>query len=149
MSAGPNNAGSYHSKPYETAFFSDGFDNYKSGETTHTAPIHLATLPRVTAVAAVWRRRHGADYGKFFLNWYSNALIAHGDRVLAAAKQAFPSTALAGKVAGIHWWYKDQSHAAELTAGYYNTYVGLCLCLLSLSLCDHLAHLVVGDACTW
>jgi hypothetical protein len=50
--AGPNNAGSYHSKPYETAFFSDGFDNYKSGVTTLTAPIYSATLP-VTAVAAV------------------------------------------------------------------------------------------------
>ncbi len=26
------------------------------------------------------------------------------------------------KVAGIHWWYKSVSHAAELTAGYYNTH---------------------------
>lgn len=25
------------------------------------------------------------------------------------------------KVAGIHWWYRTRSHAAELTAGYYNT----------------------------
>ena len=24
------------------------------------------------------------------------------------------------QVSGIHWWYKDASHAAELTAGYYN-----------------------------
>ena len=24
------------------------------------------------------------------------------------------------KVSGIHWWYKHDSHAAELTAGYYN-----------------------------
>merc|ERR1712146_490388 len=28
---------------------------------------------------------------------------------------------IAGKVAGIHWWYKSPHHAAELTAGYYNT----------------------------
>ena len=27
---------------------------------------------------------------------------------------------LAIKVAGIHWWYKSRSHAAEMTAGYYN-----------------------------
>ncbi|KAJ6824107.1 beta-amylase [Iris pallida] len=27
---------------------------------------------------------------------------------------------LAVKVSGIHWWYRDDSHAAELTAGYYN-----------------------------
>lgn len=24
------------------------------------------------------------------------------------------------QVSGIHWWYKDESHAAELTAGFYN-----------------------------
>lgn len=29
---------------------------------------------------------------------------------------------LAIKVAGIHWWYKSRSHAAEMTAGYYNYY---------------------------
>lgn len=28
---------------------------------------------------------------------------------------------LVAKVAGIHWWYHTESHAAELTAGYYNT----------------------------
>mmetsp|Transcript_117582 Transcript_117582/g.366271 ORF Transcript_117582/g.366271 Transcript_117582/m.366271 type:complete len:155 (-) Transcript_117582:119-583(-) len=28
---------------------------------------------------------------------------------------------IAGKVSGIHWWFKDQTHAAEVTAGYYNT----------------------------
>ncbi|KAF6154709.1 hypothetical protein GIB67_003769, partial [Kingdonia uniflora] len=27
---------------------------------------------------------------------------------------------LAAKVSGIHWWYKEDNHAAELTAGYYN-----------------------------
>ncbi|KAI5079246.1 hypothetical protein GOP47_0004725 [Adiantum capillus-veneris] len=25
-----------------------------------------------------------------------------------------------GKVPGVHWWYKSKSHAAEVTAGYYN-----------------------------
>ena len=29
--------------------------------------------------------------------------------------------ALLGKVAGIHWWYDTYSHAAECTAGYFNT----------------------------
>ena len=24
------------------------------------------------------------------------------------------------QISGIHWWYKDETHAAELTAGYYN-----------------------------
>lgn len=31
------------------------------------------------------------------------------------------SLCLALKIAGIHWWYGSRSHAAELTAGYYNT----------------------------
>ena len=26
------------------------------------------------------------------------------------------------KLAGVHWWWKTASHAAELTAGYYNTW---------------------------
>lgn len=25
-------------------------------------------------------------------------------------------------MAGIHWWYKTESHAAELTSGYYNLF---------------------------
>lgn len=29
--------------------------------------------------------------------------------------------ALGIKLAGVHWWFKSRSHAAELTAGYYNT----------------------------
>ena len=29
-----------------------------------------------------------SEYGRFFLGWYSGALLAHGDRVLAAAAQA-------------------------------------------------------------
>lgn len=29
--------------------------------------------------------------------------------------------ALSIKIAGIHWWYRTRSHAAELTAGYHNT----------------------------
>ncbi|KAL6990359.1 Leucine-rich repeat receptor-like serine/threonine-protein kinase bam2, partial [Sarracenia purpurea var. burkii] len=77
-------------------------------------------------------------YGRFFLNWYSRLLVDHGDRVLALANLAFEGTCIAAKVnqlcgsiglydevgfsllSGIHWWYKTASHAAELTAGFYN-----------------------------
>jgi hypothetical protein len=40
-----------------------------------------------------------------------------------AAPAPVPSSAplLTLKIAGIHWWFKSRSHAAELTAGYYNT----------------------------
>jgi len=62
------------------------------------------------------------DYGKFFLDWYSSALKDHGRRVLGKAQEVFQNKlAISGKVAGIHWWYGHDSHAAEATAGYYNT----------------------------
>nr|BAN42184.1 beta-amylase, putative [Entamoeba invadens] len=90
--ASPPNAGTYNSKPpSSTGFFGSGSDNYKS------------------------------EYGKFFLNWYHQQLIKHAENILSSAKSVFGSLAIAGKVAGIHWWYNDNSHAAELTAGYYNT----------------------------
>ncbi|GAQ79925.1 beta-amylase [Klebsormidium nitens] len=75
-------------------------------------------------------------YGRFFLEWYSQSLIKHGDRVMAAACKAFygaesfegpkrkqkqGEAKVSLKCAGIHWWYKSRSHGAELTAGYYNT----------------------------
>lgn len=59
-------------------------------------------------------------YGRFFLNWYSQALVDHGNRVLSMAKLAFEGSCIAAKISGIYWWYKTASHAAELAAGYYN-----------------------------
>ncbi|XP_023514236.1 beta-amylase 7-like isoform X2 [Cucurbita pepo subsp. pepo] len=85
---GPDNAGSYSSRPHETGFFCDGGD-------------------------------YDGYYGRFFLNWYSQVLVDHGDLVLYLAKLAFEGTHIVAKV-GIHWWYKTASHAAELTAGFYN-----------------------------
>ncbi|CAI9093418.1 OLC1v1028917C1 [Oldenlandia corymbosa var. corymbosa] len=62
-------------------------------------------------------------YGEFFLEWYSGLLILHGDRICSEAETIFRGTKvnMSGKVAGIHWHYGTQSHASELTAGYYNT----------------------------
>ncbi|XP_031392233.1 beta-amylase 7 isoform X3 [Punica granatum] len=59
-------------------------------------------------------------YGRFFLGWYSQMMIDHGDRILSMAKLAFEGTCIAAKLSGIHWWYRTASHAAELTTGYYN-----------------------------
>ncbi|KAJ0447903.1 putative beta-amylase [Helianthus annuus] len=63
-----------------------------------------------------------SDKGKFFLTWYSSKLIIHGDQILDEANKALLGckVKLACKISGIHWWYKDDTHAAELTAGYYN-----------------------------
>ncbi|RZB83633.1 beta-amylase-like [Glycine soja] len=60
--------------------------------------------------------------GKFFLTWYSNKLLIHGDEILDKANSVFLGckVKLAAKIAGIHWLYKSKSHAAELTSGYYN-----------------------------
>nr|XP_016487646.1 PREDICTED: beta-amylase-like [Nicotiana tabacum] len=62
------------------------------------------------------------EKGKFFLTWYSSKLLLHGDQILDEANKVFLGckVKLSAKVAGIHWWYKDASHAAELTSGYYN-----------------------------
>ncbi|MCO5564804.1 hypothetical protein L7F22_018472 [Adiantum nelumboides] len=72
-----------------------------------------------------FRREGGwnSPYGEFFLGWYSNMLLAHGERILVAAESIFRDTGvkLSGKVAGIHWHYGARSHPSELTAGYYNT----------------------------
>ena len=51
------------------------------------------------------------------------------DAACAAAQQAdghlvyeFEAACYLGaKLAGVHWWFKSRAHAAELTAGYYNT----------------------------
>lgn len=90
--SGPHDSGHYNQFPEDTGFF----------------------------------RRNGTwttEYGQFFLEWYSSKLLEHGDRILAAATGIFQGTGakLSGKVAGIHWHYRTRSHAAELTAGYYNT----------------------------
>lgn len=89
---GPHDSGQYNQFPEDTGFF-------KRNGTWNT------------------------EYGHFFLNWYSQKLMEHGDQILAAAQGIYRGTGakLSGKVAGIHWHYNTRSHAAELTAGYYNT----------------------------
>ncbi|KAL1827133.1 hypothetical protein DCAR_0206292 [Daucus carota subsp. sativus] len=89
---GPHDSGHYNQFPEDTGFF-------KKDGTWNT------------------------EYGKFFLEWYSGKLIEHGDKILSAARGVFQGTGakLSGKIAGIHWHYRTRSHAAELTAGYYNT----------------------------
>eukprot|EP00201_Polytomella_parva_P022910 CAMPEP_0175042908 /NCGR_PEP_ID=MMETSP0052_2-20121109/2854_1 /TAXON_ID=51329 ORGANISM="Polytomella parva, Strain SAG 63-3" /NCGR_SAMPLE_ID=MMETSP0052_2 /ASSEMBLY_ACC=CAM_ASM_000194 /LENGTH=686 /DNA_ID=CAMNT_0016305831 /DNA_START=125 /DNA_END=2182 /DNA_ORIENTATION=+ len=59
--SGPPNAGHYNSTPEDAPFFQEHqWGGYDS------------------------------DYGKFFLTWYSQALIHHGDLLLSAARRVFP-----------------------------------------------------------
>lgn len=66
-----------------------------------------------------------SPYGEFFLTWYSQMLLDHGERILSSAATVFANTGvkISVKIAGIHWHYGSRSHAPELTAGYYNTRV--------------------------
>ncbi|MED6162793.1 Inactive beta-amylase 9, variant 2 [Stylosanthes scabra] len=64
-----------------------------------------------------------SSYGDFFLSWYSNQLIAHGDSLLSLASSSFGDTGVTiyGKIPLMHSWYGTRSHPSELTAGFYNT----------------------------
>ncbi|KAH9604919.1 hypothetical protein KSS87_015350 [Heliosperma pusillum] len=96
---GPHDAGSYNSFPSGTPFFESGEKSFLS------------------------------DYGDFFLEWYSGKLILHADAILGKAADLLKkyqrndqtSVLLVAKIGEVYWWYKTVSHAAELTAGYYNT----------------------------
>ncbi|KAF7150609.1 hypothetical protein RHSIM_Rhsim02G0049200 [Rhododendron simsii] len=92
-STGPTDAGHYNNWPEDTNFFRKEGGGWNS------------------------------PYGDFFLTWYSQMLLNHGDRILSSAKAIFENTGvkISVKVAGIHWHYGTRSHAPELTAGYYNT----------------------------
>ena len=62
-------------------------------------------------------------YGDFFLSWYANQLITHGDSLLSLAASTFGDTGVTvyGKIPLMHSWYGTRSHPSELTAGFYNT----------------------------
>ncbi|XP_054806047.1 inactive beta-amylase 9 [Prosopis cineraria] len=63
-----------------------------------------------------------SPYGNFFLSWYSDMLVAHGDRLLSIAATTFDcQVSVYGKIPLMHSWYRTRSHPSELTAGFYNT----------------------------
>ncbi|CAN1283931.1 Inactive beta-amylase 9 [Linum perenne] len=62
-------------------------------------------------------------YGDFFLSWYSNQLLTHGDRLLSMASDVFTTTGVAthGMIPLMHSWYRTRSRGLENTAGFYNS----------------------------
>ncbi|KAL2341169.1 hypothetical protein Fmac_009109 [Flemingia macrophylla] len=64
-----------------------------------------------------------STYGDFFLSWYSNQLITHGNNLLSLASATFGDSGVTihGKIPLMHSWYGTRSHPSELTAGFYNT----------------------------
>ncbi|XP_042509501.1 beta-amylase 1, chloroplastic-like [Macadamia integrifolia] len=91
--SGPTDAGHYNNWPEDTQFFRKEGGGWNS------------------------------PYGEFFLSWYSDMLLNHGEMILSSAKSIYEGTGVkfSVKVAGIHWHYGSRSHPPELTAGYYNT----------------------------
>ncbi|PKA62266.1 Inactive beta-amylase 9 [Apostasia shenzhenica] len=62
-------------------------------------------------------------YGDFFLSWYSEQLLLHGDRLLSVASKVFDDlpVRLSAKVPLLHYWHRSRSRPAELISGFYNT----------------------------
>jgi len=88
-----------------------------------TPPTDAGTYNDTPWVAPFFRRFGGwrTPRGRFFLTWYADALVRHGDDVLAAVRSVVPARGplrLAVKVSGIHWWRSTASRAAEATCGY-------------------------------
>ncbi|PIM98991.1 Beta-amylase [Handroanthus impetiginosus] len=92
----------------------------------HTGPTDAGHYNNWPEDTNFFRREGGWDgpYGEFFLSWYSQMLLDHGERILQSANCIFKNkntVKISVKIAGIHWHYGTRSHAPELTAGYYNT----------------------------
>lgn len=88
----------YNDEPSKSLFFNDNAKNFNNGSTS--------------------------DYGSFFVQWYSNRLVQHGASILSQAssmlKTFSPNVTLAARVGCVYWLSADDSHAAEITAGYSN-----------------------------
>ncbi|CAN6312764.1 unnamed protein product [Urochloa humidicola] len=71
--------------------------------------------------SAFFRGSSKTAYGEFFLSWYAGELLAHGDRVLAAASRAFdgaPAVEISAKVPLL----RGSSAAEAATAGFHGGY---------------------------
>ncbi|KAL6581910.1 Beta-amylase 1, chloroplastic [Orobanche minor] len=92
----------------------------------HTGPTDAGHYNNWPEDTNFFRKEGGGwdgPFGEFFLSWYSQLLLDHGERVVQSATNIFRNNAvkISVKIAGIHWHYGTRSHAPELTAGYYNT----------------------------
>ena len=111
---GPHDSGHYNSHSSETGFFKSYGGSWDTGAwwgfqlstaaavplgavhaAMHAASIHLL-LPR--CLTQLRSAAAAAEYGRFFLDWYSGLLIQHADRLLGAARQV---RSAAGMPAGL------------------------------------------------
>jgi beta-amylase len=62
------------------------------------------------------------DYGQFFLSFYSEELVKHGDRMIKSAHNAirskYPDVELEMRIPNTYWWNHCESRPAQTTSGY-------------------------------
>lgn len=98
-----------HSEPFLGGARDGG--GYRSSLDSFTASPRSGVLVDSGAVAVVASTLQGG-----VAEASTAAVEAAGSRVSGGGE-----VSLTLKMAGIHWWFRSRSHAAELTAGYYNT----------------------------
>ncbi|KAF3793571.1 Beta-amylase 2 [Nymphaea thermarum] len=135
---GPDNAGTYNLQPHETGFFCDGgdYDSYYGRFfVTWYCQVLIDHADRVLSLARL------AFEGTCIAVKVCELLLPSGKRIFvpsSSTSSGYLSTLFDvllamypvyervadsmfnEQLSGIHWWYKTASHAAELTAGFYN-----------------------------
>jgi beta-amylase len=58
------------------------------------------------------------EYGKWYIKWYHDVLVKHISDYCKVMREGFgPDIRVVGKLAGLHWWYKNPTHCVETTCG--------------------------------
>lgn len=130
---GPQDGGSdmVQSPGASDSLFADGYAStlsprslYRGEASTGSSDAMLAVpdptvqAPRTQQGSELLLSSRPASYSSFKSSSVSEGLNSLED--WSWPSPAGPPVALTLKVAGVHWWYRTRSHAAELTAGYYN-----------------------------
>ena len=136
--AGPHDAGTYNCLPHDTGFFcANGnwaseygrfFLNWYSGELISHGDRMLTVATEVFGPCIDNSKENPKDnkqdgqsvtFGQVWHRLTGNigSQVHHSS---STPKERMVQLSL--KCSGVHWWFLSRSHAAELTAGYYNTH---------------------------
>ena len=142
--AGPHDAGGYNNLPHETGFFRAHEGSWDSEYGQFFLSWYAGELVEhgdrmLRCARGVFERENDeglkGEEESSVKNSGSKGSKGSGKRGKTSQKNNAVETqipaqknkhvpALAIKCAGVHWWYNSRSHAAELTAGYFNTRSG-------------------------
>ena len=129
--AGPHDAGGYNNLPHETGFFRAHEGSWDSEYGQFFLSWYAGELVEhgdrmLRCARSVFSRDDERDDGRERekRTGKSSASARAAAKGAAEPAPAPRGPALAIKCAGVHWWYNSRSHAAELTAGYFNTRSG-------------------------